>query len=250
MRVRRLAVISDVHGNLPALEAVLADERLHAADLVVSAGDLVAGPMPAECLARLEGLGERVVYIRGNGDRDVTSDPPGGVSPARSAWCRARLSAEQCARVRGWPLTTEVEVDGLGRVLACHAAPGDDMPILTTLTPDDVVAATIGPVGADVVVCGHVHVQYDRSLSGGPRVVNAGSVGLPYEGRAAAFWLLLGPGVEHVSTPYDVAAAVARLALTGCPDLDGILPVLREPVGAADAMAQFEEMRRQAGQPA
>lgn len=243
MSVRRLAVVADVHGNLPALEAVLADERLRSADLVVCAGDLVAGPMPAECLALLEELGERVVFVRGNGDRDVTSEPPGGLSPERSAWCRERLDDAAAARVRAWPLTTTVTVEGLGEVLVCHAVPGDDMPILTTLTPDEDVAASLGPVDAAVVVCGHVHVQYDRTLSGGPRLVNAGSVGFPYEGRAAAFWLLLGPGVEHVSTAYDVPAAIERLEATGCPDLDGMLPALREPMAAADAMAEFEEMR-------
>lgn len=233
-----------MHGNLPALEAVLADERLRAADLVVCAGDLVAGPSPAECLALVEALGDGVVLLRGNGDREVTSDPPGGLSPDRSAWCAARLDGAAADRVRGWPLATTVRVEGLGRVLVCHAVPGDDMPILTTLTPDDDVAAAIGPVDADVVVCGHVHVQYDRLPPGGPRVVNAGSVGFPYEGRAAAFWLLLGPGVEHVSTAYDVPAALERLEATGCPGVDGMLQVLREPIAAADAMAEFEEMRR------
>lgn len=246
MAVRRLAALYDVHGNLPALQAVLADERLQAADLIVCGGDLVAGALPAECLALLEGLGGRVAYVRGNGDRDVTSDPPGGAFPDRSAWCAGRLDPGTRDRVRAWPLTATVEIDGLGDVLFCHAVPGDDMPILTTLTPDADVAAAIGPVDAAVVVCGHVHAQYERTLPDGLRVVNAGSVGAPYEGRAAAFWLLLGPGVEHVSTAYDVAAAAEALAATGCPDVDWMLQGLRQPVAAADAMAQFEEMRRTA----
>jgi diadenosine tetraphosphatase ApaH/serine/threonine PP2A family protein phosphatase len=204
----------------------------------------VAGAFPAECLSLLEGLGDRVRFVRGNGDRDVTSDPPGGQFPGRSAWCAARLDAEAVARVRAWPLTIEVELPSLGRVLFCHAVPGDDMPILTTLTTDDEVAAAIGPVDAEIVVCGHVHVQYDRTLPGGPRVVNAGAVGAPYEGRAAAFWLLLGEDVEHVSTDYDVEAAIARLEATGCPDTDWVVQhALRAPVVAADAMAQFEQMR-------
>lgn len=243
----RVAALYDVHGNLPALEAVMADPRLREADLVVSGGDLVAGALPAECLALLEALGDRVRFVRGNGDRDVTSEPPGGVAPARSAWCAERLDAAALARVRAWPLTVEVELPTLGRVLFCHAVPGDDMPILTTLTPDDDVAAALGPVDADVVVCGHVHVQYDRTLPDGRRVVNAGAVGAPYEGRAAAFWLLLGDAVEHVSTDYDVEAAIARLEATGCPDTDWVVQhALREPIAAADAMAQFEQMRTEA----
>ena len=240
----RVAALYDVHGNLPALEAVLADPRLHAADLVVCGGDVVAGPLPAACLALLEGLGERVRFVRGNGDRDVTSDPPTGAFPERSAWCAARLDHAALAHVRDWPLSMTAEVDGLGTVLFCHAVPGDDMPVLTTLTPDAEVVSAIGPVEADAVVCGHVHVQYDRTLSTGLRVVNAGSVGAPYEGRAAAYWLLLGPGVEHVSTDYDVAAAVEALEASGCPDTEWIVRhALVEPVAAADAMARFEAMR-------
>jgi predicted phosphodiesterase len=240
----RVAALYDVHGNLPALEAVLADPRFRAADLAVCGGDLVAGAMPAECLARLEGLGDRVLFIRGNGDREVTSEPPGGAFPDRSAWCADRLDPGARDRVRAWPRTVELDHPSLGRVLFCHAVPSDDMPIVTTLTPDDEVAAALGPVDADVVVCGHVHVQYDRMLPGGPRVVNAGSVGAPYEGRAAAFWLLLGDGVEHVSTDYDVDAAIAGLEATGCPDTEWMVQhALREPIAAEDAMAQFEQMR-------
>jgi diadenosine tetraphosphatase ApaH/serine/threonine PP2A family protein phosphatase len=182
------------------------------------------------------------IHVRGNGDREVAGEPPEGAFPDRARWCASRLSASQLDRVRQWPLTAALEIDGLGCVLFCHAVPASDLPIVTTLTPDADVARAIGPVDADVVVCGHVHVQYERKLPSGPRVVNARSVGAPYEGRAAAFWLLLGPDVEHVASEYGVGAAVARLEATGCPDTDGLVRVLLEPVGAVDAMAEFESL--------
>ncbi|MBM3677403.1 MAG: metallophosphoesterase family protein [Actinobacteria bacterium] len=242
--VRRVAALYDVHGNLPALDAVLSDPRLADADLVVCGGDVVAGPLPRACLERLEALGSRVRFVRGNGDREVTATPAGGAFPDRSAWCAELLTADQRERVREWPLTEHVAVRGLGRVLFCHAVPSSDMPILTTLTPEAEMERELGPVDADVVVCGHVHVQYDRTLAGGLRVVNAGSVGAPYQGRAAAFWLLLGPGVEHVATDYDVGAAIETLERTGCPDLEWLVRhALREPIPADEAMAQFEERR-------
>lgn len=240
----RVAALYDVHGNLPALEAVLADPRCAAADVVVSGGDLVAGPFPAECLERLEALGDRVRFLTGNGDREVVSPTDEQWSRDVGAWAAERLEQGMADRVRQWPATVELEVVGLGTVLFCHATPASDLPILTRETPGDDVERELGGVSADVVVCGHTHVQYDRSVAA-VRLVNAGSVGMPYEGSPDARWALLGPdGIELASTAYDADSALRDLARTGFPLLEQWLaPPLRGEVTAEEATAAFERRR-------
>ena len=211
----RVAALYDVHGNLPALDAALAEVERDGVDLIVSGGDLVSGPMPVEVFDRLSARSD-VRYLRGNADRLVVEARPGEQAELH-AWCAERLGAERLAEVASWPLTVELEVDGLGRVVFCHAIPRADEPIFTRLTPDADVEELMQGVEADVVVCGHTHVQVDRRLPSGLRIVNAGSVGMPYEGRRGAFWAVLGPTVEHRRTAYDVEAALATMQETGAP---------------------------------
>lgn len=243
----RVAALYDVHGNLPALEAVLADPRCAEAELLVCGGDLVAGPMPAECLERLLALGDRVLFVRGNGDRETVSPPAAGPLAVVGRFAHDRLTKEHLVTVAAWPLAVEAAVPGLGLVVFCHATPLADTPIVTGVTPERDLRAALGPLAADVVVCGHTHVQFDR-VAEGVRVVNAGSVGAPYhDGRPAAYWALLGPGVELVSTPYDVGAALETLRSTGLPTVDEWLgPALRGEVTAAEATRVFEERRVEA----
>lgn len=222
----RVAALYDVHGNLPALEAVLADPRCAAADVVVSGGDLCAGPMPVETLHAMQARG--ALFVRGNADRELTG------------WPAARLTAAQLETLRSWPTTLTLEVDGLGPVVFCHGSPRADDEILTRITPDDVVADAVG--GSPLVVCGHTHVQYDRAV-GRSRIVNAGSVGMPYEGRTAAFWALLGPGVELVATDYDVAAAVAAIRETGYDNAEDAIQSLLTPHSSEEATEVFEGRR-------
>jgi predicted phosphodiesterase len=241
----RVAALYDVHGNLPALEAVLADPRCAAADVIVSGGDLVAGPLPAECLDRLEGEGERARFLSGNADRETTA--PSGEEEWHEKigrWSASRLTDAQVERVRRWPLTVDLEVPALGRVLFCHATPDSDLPILTRATPDEDVARELGVVNAAVVVTGHTHVQYDRRV-GDLRMLNAGSVGMPYEGSPDARWAILDEdGVELVSTPYDARGALDLLAATGFPAFDEwFAPALRGEVTAEEATETFESRR-------
>jgi len=228
----RVAALYDVHGNLPALEAVLADPRLAGADVLVSGGDVCAGPMPTEVLRLLRRHGAR--FVRGNADRELTG------------WPAQLLGEPEREVLRDWPETLTLEIVGLGSVLFCHGTPGDDSEILTGATPDEAVAEAVSGTPADVIVCGHTHVQYDR-LVGDIRVVNAGSVGMPYEGRTAAFWALLGPGVELVSTDYDVDGAVAAMRATGHPDVEEIVGTLLTPHSADEANEVFEARRKAAG---
>ena len=234
----RVAAISDIHGNLPALEAVLANIEREGVDEIVVAGDSVSGPWPAQVFDLLESVGAHVV--RGNADRleEVVA-----YSSDLGAWNADRLGASRLATVAAWPLTLELSVDGLGAILVCHSTPTSDTPIYTRITPDEELLELLGSVAADVLVCGHTHMQYDRQLSNGLRVVNPGSVGMPYEGRQGAYWAVLGPDVEFRQTVYDIEATVAAMQVIGAPVDDQVVEYLLEPP-ASDATTEFFESLR------
>jgi len=188
-----VAALYDIHGNLAALEAVLAEVPEDAT--IVVGGDVVAaGPQPAEVLERLRGLGDRVRWLRGNVDRELDPDEEGLAPRDMLDETRARLSAEQISFLHELPPTVQIE-----RVLYVHASPRNDMDIFTEQTPDERIAFLFEHLDADVVVCGHTHMQFDRTI-GGIRVVNAGSVGMPYEDEPGAYWLL---DLEHRRTAYE-----------------------------------------------
>lgn len=229
----RVAALYDVHGNLPALEAVLADVDRAAPDAVVCGGDLLEGPLPSECLELLRA--RHAHFVKGNADRFVLER-----RDEIDVWVHDRLSPAEREEAAAWPPTLELDVDGLGRVLFCHASPRSDEEILSVATPDDVVVEATAAVSAGVVVGGHTHQQFDRFVDG-LRFVNAGSVGLPYEGRAGAFWALLGPDVDLRRTEYDVHEAVSRLELVGLPGLlDYLGPSLLDPLPREEVAAIHE----------
>jgi putative phosphoesterase len=226
----RVAALYDVHGNLPALEAVLAEVEREQVDRIVFGGDVVSGPWPAETLERVASLGDRALCVLGNADR------------ALEPWRRERLGDEGHAVVLGWPLVVTLDIGGLGRVLFCHATPRSDEEIITRITPEERLRNVFTGLDADVVVHGHVHVRYDRKLRD-VRIVNPGSVGLPYEGRAGAYWALLGPDVEHRHTEYDVGEMVARARALGFRNLDDhVRPSLLEPIDPDEATRHFEQL--------
>ena len=197
----RVAALYDIHGNLPALEAVLAEVD---ADVVVVGGDFVAGPWPAETLARLRSLPGDVRFIRGNADREVYEEGQGLAPPEVMDFVRARLSPEDVDFLRSLPLT-----ETIGRTLFCHATPRNDEEIFTRDSPEERWREALAGVDADIVVCGHTHVQFDRRI-GDVRLVNAGSVGMPYETEPGAYWALVGDDVELRHTAYgpaDIGAA-------------------------------------------
>jgi putative phosphoesterase len=196
----RVAALYDVHGNLPALDAVLDDVPDDA--VIVVGGDVAYGPFPSETLERLRALGERVHWLRGNADRELTPGEAGLADARNIDWVRGRLSVEQLAFLHGLPPTQTRDVDGLGRVLFCHATPQNDLDIFTELTPEERLVPLFAEVTADLVVVGHTHVQFDRTVAG-LRVVNAGSVGMAYEDAPDAYWTLLGPEVEHRHTAFE-----------------------------------------------
>jgi putative phosphoesterase len=245
-----VAVLDDIHGNLPALEAVLADPAFARADVVVIGGDVVAGPLPVEVLDRLAALDLPMRWVRGNADREVVGsfdrgdtdpsahpdDPPARVD-AYAAGCITRAHRDLLAGFE--------DVVSLEGALFCHGSPRDDNEIITALTPPERLAPMLAGVSEALVVCGHTHHQFDLR-AGDQRVVNAGSVGMPYQGDAAAFWLLVEDGEpEFRRTQIDVDAVAAAIRASGYPDAEDLIETcLLEPV-EAEAVARLFEDRAQ-----
>jgi putative phosphoesterase len=178
-----IATLYDVHGNLPALEAVLAEIPDEAT--IVVGGDVCAGgEQPSETLERLRSLGDRVRWVRGNADRELKPGEPGLAPPEFIEPARAKLSEEQIEFLYSRPPTVQID-----RVLFCHASPRNDLDIFTERTPEERIAFLFEDVDADVVVVGHCHTQYERTIAG-KRVINSGSVGMPYEPEPGAYWTL------------------------------------------------------------
>jgi putative phosphoesterase len=191
----RIATLYDIHGNLRALEAVLQEVPDDA--LIVVGGDVCAGgPHPSATLELLRGLGSRVRWLRGNADRELTPGQPGLAPAAVVESTRAALTVEQIEFLYGLPPTLQ-----LGDVLFCHATPRNDVDVFTERTPEERIADLFAGVDADVVVCGHTHSQFERTIAG-KRVLNSGSVGMPYEDAPGAYWTL---DLVHRRTEYEGA---------------------------------------------
>jgi len=217
----RIAALYDIHGNLPALDAVLAEVAREGVDRVVVGGDVLPGPMARECLRRLESLDVPTEFLRGNGDRETLDESPDRPSRVpvsarvQLRWCRSQLDDAQAAAVAAWPPHVRLDVPDLGAVLFCHATPRNDEEVVTQLIPEELLLAIYDGAG-DVVVCGHTHIRYDRMI-GRTRVVNAGSVGMPFE-RPGAYWILIDGGIEFRRTSYDLEAAAEAVRRTSFPD--------------------------------
>jgi predicted phosphodiesterase len=218
----RIAALYDIHGNLPALEAVLDEIRQERVDHIVVGGDVIPGPMPRETLDRLFALDLPVQFIHGNGEREVLAQKAGietGNLPEQVRevlrWSARQLDPEHERLIAAWPGTLRLEIPGLGEALFCHATPRNDTEIFTRRTPEDRLLPVFAEAGAPLVICGHTHMQFDRTI-GNVRVVNAGSVGMPF-GNPGADWLLLGPGVQLRHTAYDLEKAAERICATDYP---------------------------------
>ncbi len=218
----RIAAVYDIHANLPALEAVLEEIRKAEVDQLLVGGDVFPGPMPLETIECLLGLDIPTQFIHGNGDREVLARMKGaevGHLPeaAREAidWTAQQLPSKYEKLLAGWPATLSLSIEGLGEVLVCHATPRNDTEIFTRLTEVDRLFPVFAGLSASVVICGHTHMQFDWRI-GKIRVVNAGSVGMPF-GEAGADWLLLGPDIQLQHTSYDLTEAAERIRSTKYP---------------------------------
>ena len=252
----KIATLYDIHGNLPALEAVLAELEGVQPDLIVIGGDVVPGPMPRQTLERLMQLGERARFIRGNGERDVIGafdglpfDPILGEQVRRTiGWTAGQLGQAERDFLAQWPERLTLPVDGLGNVLFCHATPRNDMDIFTPHSPQERLKTFFNGVEAQLVVCGHTHIQFEMR-AGSVRILNGGSVGMPYADRPGAYWLLLDPReVEFRRTEYDLEKAAQQVRKSGYPQADEFADEnLFKVPSAEEAIAYFESLADKLG---
>jgi putative phosphoesterase len=239
----RVAVLGDVHGNAPALAAVLEEIRREGVDLVVWTGDLSWGPEPTATLDLVRSLELPSLFVRGNSERYLLEVADGAIEepPERERWMLAAHTLDDLALIRTYEHAHSFEVDGLGAAYATHGSPRSDEELLTAVTPEARVRDATREISERVLVTGHTHAQYDREVAG-LHALNPGSVGLPYEGRPGAYWALLGPDVELRRTEYDVEEAVARLRASGIPDPERLVETLERPPTPQEMIAQAERL--------
>jgi putative phosphoesterase len=241
--VRRVAVLSDVHGNVPALVAVLDEVAAIGADLIVFPGDVTWGPEPQLTVDLIRELGSKAVCVRGNADRAVLELASGQRAPERprDTWMPARHTPEALEFLATFPFSVVVDIDGLGPVRFCHGSPRKDTELVTPATPADRFADLAADVDERIIVSGHTHLQFDREVAG-RRSVNPGSVGLPYHlgMPGTAYWAMLGPGVQLRETRYDVHESIERCRVTGDPSGDTIVGLLLTPPTPDEIIADAE----------
>jgi putative phosphoesterase len=243
----RVAVLADIHGNLPALEAVLRDVSHEEPDLIVVCGDVASGPLPLESINLLRKI-PNARFLHGNADRELVaaydeSAKPDWPVPAID-WLAGQLLKEHRDFLASFPSIVRLEVEGLGRVLFCHGSPRSDEEIMTSATPESRVSELIAGAEADVIVCGHTHMQFDRMV-GGVCIVNPGSVGMPY-GEPGAHWALLGPQIDFRRTNYNREEAAARIRKSRWP---GAEEFARENVLSVPTAAEAMDFFRTRGGP-
>jgi putative phosphoesterase len=218
----KVATLFDIHGNLPALEAVLAAVATAQVDCLVVGGDIVSGPMPRATLDRLMALEWPAYFIRGNADRQIVdafdgkdlTGIPGHIQEA-NIWTARQLDPIHRDFLAGQPESVTVNIHSLGPVLFCHAVPGNDEVIITRVTPQERIRPWLEGAEQAIIVSGHTHMPFDRQV-GRQRWINAGSVGMPY-GEPGAYWALLGPAVSLMRTMYDLKQAAKLIQATAYP---------------------------------
>lgn len=229
----RIAAIYDIHGNLPALEAVVPEVN---ADIVVIGGDVASGPFPLETLEVLRSLSVPVRYVRGNADRVLDLEGIPERNRRARLWVAERLGEKNLRFLRELPVDLVV-----GGIHFCHGAPGSDTAPMTRYTTVERLRVLLDAARERIVVCGHTHVQFDRSVDG-VRVLNAGSVGAPYEVEPGAYWLELeGREPRLRRTEYDVEEAARRSRTSGYPNLSHVDGMLRSDPSRPERMSKLIE---------
>ena len=228
----RVAALYDVHGNAPALEAVLAEVDREGVDRIVFGGDIVAGPLPLETLELV--LARDGDWIRGNAER-LDSPAPSAEMEEDRRWLKEQLGDERVEWLGNLPFSVVLD-----DALYVHSTPEDDMTVITELTTDERLAELLSGVEQPLVVAGHTHMQLDRRV-GSTRFVNVGSVGRPYEASPGAYWgIVEGGEVELRRTDYDLERAAAQIRASGHPHAAELADenVLTVP-SRAEALAVF-----------
>lgn len=247
-----MAVLCDIHGNLPALDAVLTDIACAPVDLIVFGGDILPGPMPVATLDRIMSLDVPTRFVMGNGDREAveafdvllarasgSSDAPDIKFPSLG-WVASQLTVRHRDFLAAFEPTLHIELDAGAAALCCHGSPRGDIEVITCFSPASRVDPMIAGVREDIVVCGHTHRQFDLRF-GAKRMLNAGSVGMPYEGRRGAFWLVLDEQPDMRVTKYDVLAALDIFRDTDYPGVDDMFQESLIEPDDPDKVARFFE---------
>lgn len=238
--VNRIAVVSDVHGNTPALEAVLAEVIEAGPEVLVNLGCLTYGPDPNGVTNLLRSVPVPTLSVRGNGDRAVLGLVDDGLAPEtqRDLFVVANHDEATLAFLRETRPIHRLNVVGLGTVVFCHGSPRSDTELITPRTPETRLRDALGDMVCDVLATGHTHLQFDRRLET-VRSVGPGSVGMPYHnGPTGARWALFGPDVDMRVTSYDLEAAAA--AADAFPGSDRWIQMLLAPPTAAEVILDAE----------
>ena len=254
----RVAALYDIHGNLPALEAVLTEVNKIGIDQIVVGGDVLPGPMPNETLKRLMHLDLPVHFIHGNGELAIleqitalktgsaitywgttSGKPPPEADQEIYQWTARQLEPESASEISSWQKTFQLEIEGLGTVLFCHATPRSETELFTRLTPEDHLIPLFENLTVAVVICGHTHMQFDRQI-GNTRVVNAGSVGESF-GDPGAYWALLGPDIQLKHTSYNLDLAVQQILATSHPQAQAVAQGAIHPPSEEDVLEIFRK---------
>jgi predicted phosphodiesterase len=237
---RRVAVLSDVHGNAVALEAVLGELAEVGAELVVFGGDLTWGPLPERTLELVHEISLPKLFVAGNAERQLLD--PGAELTERAKWMQEQHTSEEaCEFLAGFQARLSVDIEGLGRTLFTHGSPRSDEEIVTYATPERRMRALMEGVEERVLVTAHTHIQFDRRVVG-IRSINAGSVGLPYEGRPGAYWAVLGPDVEFRRTAYRLEEAAAAYRATSDPLAEQMVEMLEKPATREELVEHGEKL--------
>jgi putative phosphoesterase len=228
----KIAALYDIHGNLPALKAVLDELDQVRPDCIVIGGDMVSGPMPVQTLNCLLNLRDKtnVTFIRGNGDREVVDASKGAPLLHMSVegreatkWVADNLTHQDLDFLSNLDDVASIHVDELGDVLFCHATPSNDWDIFTPISPKKRIKELFAEVEQAIVVCGHTHIQYEVELEG-TRIFNSGSVGMPFAHQPGAYWLLIDSDrIEFKRTPYDFEQAALAIREAHSPDAEDFI---------------------------
>ena len=227
----RVAALYDVHGMPHALEAVLADVEREGVDVVLFGGDLAWGPFPREAIDLARSL-SHAEFVRGNADELFSDEAMSPRFADGRAFVVDRLDDERIEWLTSLPFSWSAD-----NTLFVHANPRDTKTPYFEWSPEETLAEALADVTESRVVSGHVHMQSERAV-GAKHWTCAGSVGMPYEEAPGAYWLRLGPRVEHRRTQYDVEDAAQRIAAVGWP---GEWPAATPE----EATELFEKMSRQ-----
>jgi putative phosphoesterase len=237
LTAHRVAVVSDVHGNAIALEAVLAEVRDAQPDVVVFGGDLTWGSLPERTLELVYELRLPAVFVAGNAERALL-EPADDPTP-RELWLLERHSQDALEFLSTFTKHISLDIAVLGPTYFCHGSPRSDEELVTPATPKARIRAMKSDFSERVLVTAHTHIQFDRKIAG-IRSINPGSVGMPYEGRPGAYWGLLGPDVALCRSEYDVQEAVAAYRASGDPLAEQMVEILNEPPTPAEVIKHAE----------